>query len=1281
MASKKTLFPLYAAKDEPQVRPILDALSSQGFPVSDRAPHKRGVVLLFLSDKLKNEPEIAETFFRLDAKGFEIVPVNLDGTKPPELIENALYSRNTIFAERYSTGELVSRIASAKPLQAKKSRLPLVLALGAAALLIVAAIILIIKLLPAKETAGEQSTPAPAATPAPTPEPVIPEAAGISPEDLAEVWELIIVGDELHYYTGHEEWMQGTGWARVGAEYIAQRVEDDSGVHWYRNEDGQEVETARWDDLDFLRYMPNLGILTLVRADATLPDLSGLDNLDCIEINDCSITGLEGVKNAGIVHFGYKGNAITDFSPLNTCPSLIDVHLELENPMPADLSSFAPPALEYLHVWGDQSGTAVDFDGIRQCKNLCDVTLNGIGNRDLSFLFESENLKSLDLQLHELRSLDGLQNKNKLQSLLIDYECENLTDCSALSGNHSLRDVELHCGRVTDLTWLSDAKNLMELQLWYLKGIRTLRGLEDHTMLKTLMVEGSEHLTDLSALSSCKALESVRLFACFDLNNLDPIVALPHLKDLQIYGSRLDNVNFLWDIVKKDGFSFGIAEVSDWSGLAAIQNYSYLNITDRSGSALPYIHDATIFSLELWCRSAYTDWSTEPLDFSQFPTVTAELTIHGAVSLSGLPEMPLMNLRIDESELLTSLDGLENLSPFGHGSGNLIIDGCPRLTDWSVLDGMELWSITLENTASLPTFKNFHADRITIDGALDLNDISCLKDIGDNTHWTSVSLSNIDGVTDLSPLYSAVRCSELRVPAHLSEQAALLVESGIFEKYDVIYPDAEWRPADISFSLLSFDELDTLPSAVLSRIKRLYIAGDTIFDPDAYEMDQQWVDGQSVLYLRPYEGGEEDVIVIDRVGTVLTDFSKLSKLTGLEELSLQFQPFASLEGAQYLDRLWKLEVAFSPALTDASAAFTLQQLEELHLQYTGVTSVQGLQNLQSLRWADLCGLALDDISPIGALPIDCNVDYDMSLLTVEEFFALPDDMLARYREITVVGNYVIENPWGAFEFCTDWNGNKVRLYLRNRETGEETPLSTGPITDLTVFSRMPNLERLRLYAQSLERFDGIEALEYLIDLDLEHTDIPDPAPLFALETLESLRISDTETLTSIEGIQGMQHLCSLNIDATGVTDLSPLASFDYSYAEQPDENGYVRHFSLNVGNLNLAEEQYRYLSAVPYYDILNVWNTDFSKWSEAIRYTPLRQLEAGSCGIDNERLETLCGMHPELQYLTLSWNSHRLTDLRPALTLENLEWLQISPDLEEAIDSLVDETRFELRIG
>ena len=164
MALKKTVFPLYAAKDEPQVRPILDALSEKGFPVSAK-PDRRGAVLLFLSDRLSDEPQLSETFFRLDAKGFEIVPVNLDGTKPPELIENALYSRNTIFAERYSTGELVSRIASAKPLQAKKSRLPLILALGAAALLIVAAIILIIKLLPAKETAGEQSTPAPAATP------------------------------------------------------------------------------------------------------------------------------------------------------------------------------------------------------------------------------------------------------------------------------------------------------------------------------------------------------------------------------------------------------------------------------------------------------------------------------------------------------------------------------------------------------------------------------------------------------------------------------------------------------------------------------------------------------------------------------------------------------------------------------------------------------------------------------------------------------------------------------------------------------------------------------------------------------------------------------------------------------------------------------------------------------------------------------------------------------------------------------------------------------------
>ena len=111
--AKGTLYPLFAAQDEPTVRPILDALKGKGFSVDPARKPKNGVVLFFLSANMREDmPEIDE-FLRLDAQKSDVIPVNLDGSAPPELIENAIMARNTIFAERYTAEELVDRIARA----------------------------------------------------------------------------------------------------------------------------------------------------------------------------------------------------------------------------------------------------------------------------------------------------------------------------------------------------------------------------------------------------------------------------------------------------------------------------------------------------------------------------------------------------------------------------------------------------------------------------------------------------------------------------------------------------------------------------------------------------------------------------------------------------------------------------------------------------------------------------------------------------------------------------------------------------------------------------------------------------------------------------------------------------------------------------------------------------------------------------------------------------------------------------------------------------------------
>ena len=89
---KKKLFPLFASADKEHVAPILDALKAKGFPIAKESetPNKAGVMLLFLSKRIQDDPALLETFFASDANGVEAVPVNLDGSKAPKVLENAL---------------------------------------------------------------------------------------------------------------------------------------------------------------------------------------------------------------------------------------------------------------------------------------------------------------------------------------------------------------------------------------------------------------------------------------------------------------------------------------------------------------------------------------------------------------------------------------------------------------------------------------------------------------------------------------------------------------------------------------------------------------------------------------------------------------------------------------------------------------------------------------------------------------------------------------------------------------------------------------------------------------------------------------------------------------------------------------------------------------------------------------------------------------------------------------------------------------------------------------
>ncbi len=747
------------------------------------------------------------------------------------------------------------------------------------------------------------------------------------------------------------------------------------------------------------------------------------------------------------------------------------------------------------------------------------------------------------------------------------------------------------------------------------------------------------------------------------------MVTLPKLRDLQIYGSRLNDVDFLWQIPNKEYFSFGIAEVSNWEGLAAIEKYSFLNVTDRNGSALPYLQNATVTDFELWNRSGLGNESVG-LDVTLLPRVTNELMLHCVRTLEGLDQPDLRRLILDDCPYLSSLSGLENAPKLE----DLYVSSCPRLTNWSALYGRKLEQLSLEALFTLPDMGKIDVRTVSLTTIYDLSDLNCFASYAPTESYR-IFLMDVDSVTDLSPLYH-LHGSMLWIPAHLREQAQALADSGLLESYSVIYPEGWWQPVEPHVELMSLEEIDTLPSALLSRVKVLTLAGDAIVPDEEARVEEDWSTDPPTLYIR-YDGEEERIPV--EPGT-LTDLRVLSGLTGLEGLTVYAQPqLTSLEGIENMGELKRLNVMQCPALTDGSPAFTIQSLEELRFRYTGVASLQGIQNLYALRMLDLNDTPVEDLSPLEACGALEQATFRLPMMTFETFTALPDGVRRHVRNLSIAGAYVYDGgPWW---FETDWTADPPRLYLHSNETDERLPLTDGAVTDMgSLAALLPNAERLDLYGQPLLTLDGMEGFSRLRQITLEECrQLTDYSALWRTPSLEEISLRN-EPIDSLEGIEGLPHLVNLNLSGSAVTDFSPLTKVDYGYCTSEEYYGWGFRLALDVMDANrLTYEDYAILDAVPVLWGLNVNNIYADRWLGHLTGRELHELSCHRCGISDQQFRAFVADHPDLEQLDLRWNP-QLTDLSCLLGLERLHDVFVSSDMNAAIASLGEGYGFELVI-
>ncbi|MBQ6371803.1 MAG: hypothetical protein IJJ22_01615, partial [Oscillospiraceae bacterium] len=538
---------LCAEQDLEALQPILEQLHSKGVQaVQAQSFSKDRTVLAVLSENFYANGEKTGTLLNLISRGAEnILPLQLDGADIPERIMNSLYSRNIIMRDEGRGAEhIAERIISALP--QRKNRLPLILSIAGIALLAVIGLVIWRSL---------QGREAPAPKPSAEPAQIqydLPE--GITPEDLEKIVDVIIVGEQLELYTKSDvKDGQMPNW-----DYYAYRDHNESGAHWFSREDGHEYKLTLYKDLRFLELMPNLRFLTMANIETgELPRLSGLEKLSELRLMDCVIPDLDWVKGAAVnnVDILNSHGSITDFSPLTSCEKLTDVHIDLVDCTRADLSAFAPPALDWLWINNaNDLRNDLDLSALSACKNLRECQFEFLPIKDISFLSSAPRLEKLML-----------------------YEMGALTDISALRGMEKLKDLIVDdCNRVRDYSPISSCK-----------------------ALESLMIEtdrGRSPLRDASFLNG-----------------------LPKLRNINLGGVELQNIDFLKSLSESRNSldQFGVwGTVRDWSGLAAIKTYQNLNIDpdnspDFKRVMLPYLEDASIDRLALR-RFADIDLSALP---------------------------------------------------------------------------------------------------------------------------------------------------------------------------------------------------------------------------------------------------------------------------------------------------------------------------------------------------------------------------------------------------------------------------------------------------------------------------------------------------------------------------------------------------------------------------------------------------------------------------------------------------------------------------------------------
>lgn len=1033
--SKKNIVPICSAADREKAGRLLALLRERGLarpggPGEEKTPQKGDIVLLLLSQSFAADEEAQARFFAADTAGASVIPVDLDGSAQPELVRTAVIAKNAIGAQGRSDGEIAERIASAPDFQETPPPpwLPRVLIALAALLVLGAAAWLWLG-------RGRGETEEPSVPAMSQSELAAAQKLGLTAEDLARITSFAIIGDRIEMSqtrmtTDSDIARSGRGFYLGNVAYDSWDWESNTN-RWYSAEDGHEFAMTRYDDLSVIELMPNLRSLTLILVDCDrLPALGGLEKLESMTLSNCSLPDFAWVEGAQMLQLRCAYCGVEDLTPVASCARLRDLDVELSGQRSFILAGKCAEPLHNVSIQGDDALREIDLSGLKTA-TLWELRLNDLPLSDLSFLNDQSGLSQLEL------------------------------------GNlPQLRDVR-QLGSLSSLTWL---------WLRDLRNVNDLAAVGRCPRLKDFNMQGMRQIRDLKFLNNCKSLQSV------NLGDVD-----------------IEDLSFLE--VMSGNFGIGLSvfgQVRDWSALSLCSFYGSLEISPddrRVADILPYLEGCSVGEL--------TIGNASDLDLAMLPKVSSRLRLWNCSNVTDFSALTNVHtfaqLDLQDMPRLSSLEGLQRIRNFGRNGDSfnceIWIDNCPRLADWSAINGCRFSKIELKKVFTLPDFGKldfFQRTVVRLENIPGVTDMSFLDGVKNpEKTYFNFELLGLDDLRDLSAL-RRFRGEKLVVTPGLEPYAQALVDSKNFQTVEIDFPSGGWNTDYSGLTLLSLDELETMPPALLKYVSTLCLVGDEVVDLNQYHTEYRWDGRREKALLVDNNTGEETEM---KMGS-MKDLSILAPLTGLRDLRIVAQPIESLDGIQEFTELEHLRVENCQKLKDVSAAFTLQGLIELGITYSALPSVQGVQNLTELKTLELHSTDIKDISPIAELDSSSAMDWGGFMLSLGGTGCSDYSCLANipvYRRLDLNG--VRCEQWlDALSSCEVYtltiHGCQMdqaqfeRLAAEHGELKELQIPYNEKITDLTPLLGMENLQSVLISRDMKKAVAGIEGQNLPFELEI-----------------------------------------------------------------------------------------------------------------------------------------------------------------------------------------------------